>query len=73
MGHGGRHDLIEASLRVAKTAAERRFRHEAKADLVGNENHGISGDAEKAMSYACGVPAAAAGRKGFAGVEEVGR
>ena len=46
-GTAGRHDLIETSLRVAKAAAERRLRHQAKADLVGDEDHGISGDAQK--------------------------
>src|SRR5580692_2728738 len=47
MRHSGRDDLIEASLRVAKTAAERRVRHQAQPDLIGDKYHGISGDAQK--------------------------
>src|SRR6202011_3529220 len=36
--NGGGNDLIETSLRVAKAAAERRVRHEAKPDLIGYQN-----------------------------------
>src|SRR5258707_7757711 len=39
--HGGRDDLVEPALRIAKRAAERRLRHQAEADLVGNENDRI--------------------------------
>src|SRR6185295_865892 len=34
IGNGGGNDLIEAALRIAKTAAERRLRHQAEADFI---------------------------------------
>src|SRR3954454_7400073 len=52
IGNGGGDDLVEAALRIAKPAAERRFRHEAKTDLVRDQHDGIFRDAEKSRQPA---------------------
>ena len=52
LGTVGGDDLVQAALRVAKAAAERRLRHQAEADLVRHKYDGIFGHAEKSRQPA---------------------
>src|SRR5882757_5918141 len=47
IGNGRGDDLVQATLRVAKFSAERRFGHETKADLVRHQHDGVFRDLKK--------------------------